>query len=142
VARRRRHSAARRRRDRGSGVFGSSRAAPCRGAGRGPAAAVRGDDPGPLPGCGVVGTVDDVGEAGPARWWPPVVDPADLAVAAFDRQLDKGWRRTSYSGLTRSLHDLAEEPGVASEPEAEERQDEPELPAPPEPPVLDLLDAA
>ena len=86
--------------------------------------------------------VDDVGEAGPARWWPPVGDPADLAAAAFDRQLDKGWRRTSYSGLTRSLHDLAEEPGVASEPEAEERQDEPELPAPPEPPVLDLLDAA
>jgi exodeoxyribonuclease V beta subunit len=92
-------------------------------------------------GAGGTIAVEDVGEAQPARWWPPVGDPADLAAAVFDRRLDESWRRTSYTGLTRLVHDIAETSGVASEPEVEGRQDEPDLPAPPDPRVLDLLDA-
>ena len=37
----------------------------------------------------------------------------DLAAARFDRTLDHGWRRTSYSDITSA----AGEPHVASEPE-------------------------
>jgi exodeoxyribonuclease V beta subunit len=91
---------------------------------------------------GTVGVEDvDLGMA--SRWQPTQDETATLAAANFDRSLDDGWRRTSYTGLTRFVHDdVGEAPGVSSEPEVEERQDEPELPAPPEPPILDLLDAA
>ncbi len=57
------------------------------------------------------------------------VESADeqLSAAIFDRRLDVGWRRTSYTGLTRAVHDPGVvEAGVSSEPEIEERQDEPE----------------
>jgi exodeoxyribonuclease V beta subunit len=94
---------------------------------------------------GAAGTVavEDV-DLGTASLWRPMLDGTPtLAAAVFDRRLDEGWRRTSYTGLTRFAHEgLAESPGVSSEPEVEERQDEPDLPAPPEPSVLDLLDAA
>jgi exodeoxyribonuclease V beta subunit len=87
--------------------------------------------------------VEDVDLGVASRWQPPQDETPTLAAANFDRRLDEGWRRTSYTGLTRFVHDgLAESPGVSSEPEVEERQDEPDLPAPAEPPVLDLLDAA
>ena len=87
--------------------------------------------------------VEDVGDDRAARWQPAVEYEPSLAAAVFDRRLDEGWRRTSYTGLTRFVHDgAAEPPGVGSEPEVEERQDEPALPVPPEPPVLNLLDAA
>jgi exodeoxyribonuclease V beta subunit len=77
-----------------------------------------------------------------ARWRPTTAGAPDLAAADFDRQLDDGWRRTSYTGLTRAAHEgHAGEPGVSSEPEVEERQDEPVLAAPPEAPA-DLLDEA
>jgi exodeoxyribonuclease V beta subunit len=87
--------------------------------------------------------MEDV-DLGVASRWQRVQDVTPtLAAATFDRRLDEGWRRTSYTGLTRLVHDgMAESAGVSSEPEVEERQDEPDLPAPPEPPVLDLLDAA
>jgi exodeoxyribonuclease V beta subunit len=77
-----------------------------------------------------------------ARWRPTGARAPDLAAAVFDRRLDEGWRRTSYTGLTRAVHEgHAAEPGVSSEPEAEERQDEPVPTAPPEAPA-DLLDEA
>lgn len=48
-----------------------------------------------------------------------------LAAARFDRALDEHWRRTSYSALTASAHDS---PGVASEVEVPDKNDEPEEP--------------
>jgi exodeoxyribonuclease V beta subunit len=87
--------------------------------------------------------VEDVDLGVTSRWQQLLEETPMLSAALFDRRLDEGWRRTSYTGLTRFVHDgMAESPGVSSEPEVEERQDEPDLPAPPEPPVLDLLDAA
>ena len=42
---------------------------------------------------------------------PPAPAPAaaapELSLAVFPRQIDQTWRRTSYSGLTRDLHDQA-----------------------------------
>ena len=76
--------------------------------------------------------VEDVGDDRAARWQPPAGEPPALAAASFDRRLDEGWRRTSYTGLTRFLHDNAvPDPGVGSEPEleVEERQDEPATPS-------------
>jgi exodeoxyribonuclease V beta subunit len=87
--------------------------------------------------------IEDVDLGVASRWQPMPDEVPTLAAAVFGRSLDEGWRRTSYTGLTRLVHDSsAEPPGVGSEPEVDERQDEPDLPAPPEPPVLDLLDAA
>ena len=51
---------------------------------------------------------------GPAASWsgaPPA--PPALAAARFDRRLDSGWRRTSYSDITAGTHEAR----VASEPE-------------------------
>ena len=76
--------------------------------------------------------IEDVGDDRTARWRPvPGSSPA-LAAATFDRRLDEGWRRTSYTGLTRFVHDdVVHDPGVGSEPEleVEERQDEPAVPS-------------
>jgi len=53
-------------------------------------------------------------QAAPARRWAsPAAAPAQLAVATFGRDVDREWRRTSYSDLTAAAH----EPVVASEPE-------------------------
>lgn len=52
----------------------------------------------------------------------PVDDVADLSVRTFDRSLDTAWRRTSYSGLTRT-EDM---PAVTSEPDAVGTDDEDE----------------
>jgi exodeoxyribonuclease V beta subunit len=76
--------------------------------------------------------VEDVGDDRTARWRAVRVSSPALAAATFDRPLDEGWRRTSYTGLTRFLHDhVAPDPGVGSEPEleVEERQDEPAVPS-------------
>jgi exodeoxyribonuclease V beta subunit len=54
----------------------------------------------------------------------PVTHPA-LEVRAFTRTLDGTWSRTSYSGLTSGLHDLAPAGEVGSEPEAPGTVDEP-----------------
>lgn len=61
---------------------------------------------------------------------PPVPAPAPepagpFAVRSFDRSVDTGWRRTSYSGLLRHA-ELAREAGVHSEPEISTRDDESE----------------
>lgn len=48
----------------------------------------------------------------PLRVWRPVAPAAaDLSVALFDRQLDRAWRRTSYSGLTAAAHEAEYRPG-------------------------------
>lgn len=47
----------------------------------------------------------------------------DLDAATFGRSLDLLWRRTSYSALTAGAH---ESPGVSSEPEQPEKDDEPD----------------
>ncbi|HLR98817.1 MAG TPA: exodeoxyribonuclease V subunit beta [Mycolicibacillus parakoreensis] len=49
-----------------------------------------------------------------------------LAVRHFDRTIDLGWRRTSYSALLRHA-EQAGAPGVHSEPEVAVRDDEPEI---------------
>jgi len=56
----------------------------------------------------------------PAPQVRPDRPPDRLGVRRFDRSIDTGWRRTSYSGLIRSV-DL---PGVTSEPEVTALDDE------------------
>ncbi|MBV8954838.1 MAG: PD-(D/E)XK nuclease family protein, partial [Solirubrobacterales bacterium] len=62
----------------------------------------------------------------PTSWSAPLAPPRELRAAAFDRGLDLGWRRTSYSDITAAAHDAL----VASEPEEPLVSDEPEAPAP------------
>ncbi|WP_432513170.1 UvrD-helicase domain-containing protein [Kineococcus sp. SYSU DK001] len=70
--------------------------------------------------------VEDVPLTAPLRRRPtPAVTATDLRVARFGATVDGDWRRTSYSGLTRGVHDTAG-PGraVLSEPEVEATTDE------------------
>ncbi|WP_432543125.1 UvrD-helicase domain-containing protein [Kineococcus sp. SYSU DK002] len=70
--------------------------------------------------------VEDVPRTAPLRRRPtPVAAGTALEVAAFGASVDTGWRRTSYSGLTRGVHDT-HGPGraVLSEPEVEATTDE------------------
>ncbi|HYH51992.1 MAG TPA: PD-(D/E)XK nuclease family protein, partial [Acidimicrobiia bacterium] len=46
-----------------------------------------------------------------------------LEAGRFERELDRSWRRTSYTGIVSAAHDAR----VASEPEAEGTVDEPEV---------------
>ena len=39
------------------------------------------------------------------RWEPAAAPSVDLSVASFSREIDDTWRRTSYSGLTRAVHE-------------------------------------
>ena len=73
----------------------------------------------------VVESVSPGATDAPRRWQPPGRVTQPLAAARFDRQLDANWRRTSYSALTSALHhgDGAA-PGVASEPDAPDLDDE------------------
>jgi exodeoxyribonuclease V beta subunit len=63
-----------------------------------------------------------------ASWQRPHGVPTDLAAALLSRGLDTSWRRTSYSALTAGVHDAT--PVIGSEPEVEEKDDEPETPVP------------
>ncbi|HYO33345.1 MAG TPA: UvrD-helicase domain-containing protein [Nocardioidaceae bacterium] len=54
----------------------------------------------------------------PRRLPPPAASQADLSVRAFERVLDGTWARTSYSGITAGLHELAHSGHGMSEPEA------------------------
>ncbi|MEE2033412.1 UvrD-helicase domain-containing protein, partial [Rhodococcus sp. CC-R104] len=58
-------------------------------------------------------------------WSRPCESGGTLTAAQFDRTLDDAWRRTSYSALTASVH---ESPGVGSEVEEPEKDDEPHEP--------------
>jgi len=69
--------------------------------------------------------VEPVADSPSACWHPPVAPLPPLAAATFARGLDSAWRRTSYTGLTSVAY---ESPGVGSEPEDPERQDEAAVP--------------
>jgi exodeoxyribonuclease V beta subunit len=84
----------------------------------------------------VAGMVETLGGAAPGsvsvervtapvgmRWTPRAADAVDLAAGRFERELDRSWRRTSYTGIVAAAHELR----VASEPEAEGTTDEPEV---------------
>jgi exodeoxyribonuclease V beta subunit len=62
----------------------------------------------------------------PARWSGHASSGATLEAARFDRSLDWGWRRTSYSDITAGTHEAR----VASEPEEAVVDDEPEVATP------------
>ena len=68
--------------------------------------------------------VERVGLPSDERWERDAGAPPRLEAAVFDRPLDLGWRRVSYSGITRALHD---QPAIGSEPEEPLTSDE-ELP--------------
>ncbi len=73
--------------------------------------------------------VEQVSADRTSSWARAVSSGTQLTAASFDRTLDVSWRRTSYTGLTRAVHEPdASTPGVSSEPEVEERQDEPATP--------------
>jgi len=65
--------------------------------------------------------------SGAGVWHPPAPGRPNLSVRNFERVLDLAWTRTSYSGLTAGLHDLAHQSGVASEAEHPGIVDEPEV---------------
>jgi exodeoxyribonuclease V beta subunit len=68
-------------------------------------------------------SVTAVRDAPATTWHPRAAARASLDAAQLLRALDPSWRRTSYSALTAAVHDTA--PSVASEPEVEEKDDEP-----------------
>jgi exodeoxyribonuclease V beta subunit len=68
-------------------------------------------------------SVSAVASAGEASWELPPTAPRTLSAATLNRRLDTSWRRTSYSALTAAVHDPA--PAVASEPEVDQKDDEP-----------------
>ena len=59
-------------------------------------------------------------------WQRPAADRAALSAAALRRIFDQSWRRTSYSALTAGVHDAS--PVIGSEPETDEKGDEPATP--------------
>jgi exodeoxyribonuclease V beta subunit len=69
--------------------------------------------------------VEAVAVAEPSPWQLEEASPGALAVATFGRGLDTAWRRTSYTGLTSAAHHAG--PGVASEPEEAQLDDEGDL---------------
>ena len=72
------------------------------------------------PGCV---SVELTGRLGlPEAWSEGAPERGELAAAAFDRSLDRDWRRTSYSDITAGAHEAR----VASEPEEPVLDDEPE----------------
>jgi exodeoxyribonuclease V beta subunit len=74
--------------------------------------------------------VEPVADDRSVTWTPAASAAATLNAATFSRTLDLIWRRTSYSGLTAGLYEAATIAiGVASEPEVEEREDEPPEPS-------------
>ena len=65
--------------------------------------------------------VERAAEPSAARWQEAAGSPPLLEAAVFDRTLDVGWSRASYSSITRGLHD---QPAVGSEPEYQLTSDE------------------
>ena len=66
--------------------------------------------------------VEEVGSRPAPAFTRPRPDSIALEVAVFDREIDRQWRRTSYSGLTATAGHHG--PSVASEPEVPGTQDE------------------
>jgi exodeoxyribonuclease V beta subunit len=48
-----------------------------------------------------VSTIASQTQSSPPRWVAPAPDAAELQLASFDRPLDQGWRRTSYTALAQ-----------------------------------------
>ncbi|HEV7862034.1 MAG TPA: 3'-5' exonuclease, partial [Acidimicrobiia bacterium] len=84
----------------------------------------------------VAETVETLGAAAPGcisvervtvpvglRWTPPAPEAVDLEAGRFERELDRSWRRTSYTGIIAGAHEAR----VASEPEAQGTVDEPDV---------------
>jgi exodeoxyribonuclease V beta subunit len=71
----------------------------------------------------------------PASWSGSPREPAELSAARFDRELDWGWRRTSFSDITAGVHEAR----VASEPEETVVSDEPAAPVRPVAPDGDAV---
>jgi exodeoxyribonuclease V beta subunit len=65
--------------------------------------------------------VERVGQPSNDRWEENAGARPLLEAAVFDRTLDVGWRRVSYSSITRPLH---EQPIIGSEPEQQMTNDE------------------
>ncbi|HET9769705.1 MAG TPA: 3'-5' exonuclease, partial [Acidimicrobiia bacterium] len=60
------------------------------------------------------------------RYTPKSPEAVALRAERFDRELDRAWRRTSYTGIIAAAHG----PRVASEPEDEGKLDEPDVAGP------------
>jgi exodeoxyribonuclease V beta subunit len=60
----------------------------------------------------------------PTVWGLPLGEPASLAAARFERELDRHWRRTSFSDITATTGEAR----VTSEPEEPVITDEPTVP--------------
>ena len=82
----------------------------------------------------------DASAPGARRWSGPAGQHRTLAVATLGREIDATWQRTSYSSLTRSAHDAP--PGVSSEVEVVEKDDEPATAPPLGEAEADLRDIA
>ena len=74
-----------------------------------------------LAGLGPCVSVERVGTPSANRWEEGDEVPPQLEAAVFDRTLDAGWRRASYSSITSALHDQLV---VGSEPEQQLTTDE------------------
>ena len=66
--------------------------------------------------------VEVIGAPSETGFTPPGTPPATLRPAAFRRNLDTSWRRTSYSALTAASHGAG--PALASEPDVPVKDDE------------------
>ena len=75
----------------------------------------------PLGALGPWSSVERVAEPSARRWQEGRRRPPLLEAAVFDRTLDVGWRRASYSSITGGLHDQLV---VGSEPEHQLTSDE------------------
>jgi exodeoxyribonuclease V beta subunit len=67
-------------------------------------------------------SVEPVTPGLPSSWSEPLPAAATLGTARFERTLDLGWQRTSYTGITAAAH----EAGVSSEEEEPLLGDEPD----------------
>lgn len=86
-----------------------------------------------------VSVVPPAGAAPAGMWAPPAQPATDLRLAAFERDLDLQWRRTSFSALTRAAHEATGGagaaagavvgPGFGSEPETGQKDDEADVAA-------------
>jgi exodeoxyribonuclease V beta subunit len=70
--------------------------------------------------------VEQIDATGPTRRWERTAEPLPpLDVAPFTRRIDTTWRRTSYSGLTRAVHEAEHRPGGFRDDEPDEILEQP-----------------
>ncbi len=69
-------------------------------------------------------SAEECGEPTGDKWEPTESAAGDLEAAGFDRHLDRGWRRSSYSSITAAEHGESDSV-VTSEPEEPGTVDEP-----------------